>query len=217
MTTIVWPLALALTWALVLLLGCLLLGALRAQGVMEWRLEQLEATMPSRIGRSGLTPGRQAPDFTLKSVQGRDVSLHDYAGRQVLLVFVQAGCGPCQEIVPELNKLARQRRDSVVLAINRASPEDAQRWAAETHADFPVLIQEDLALSKRYEAFATPFAFLIDEIGLVAAKGIVSQPHHLGYVLTAAVRQPAHHDESPVDASLNGEHGPPVMSSAAAP
>ncbi len=104
----------------------------------------------------------------------------------MLLVFVQSGCGPCHDIVPELNKLVRQRRDLLVVAVNHARPEDAARWAAEAHAEFPVLVQEDLAVSKRYEAFATPFAFLIDERGVIAAKGIVSQRHHLGYLLSAA-------------------------------
>ena len=85
-----------LLWALALFLGFLLLGALRAQGLLEWRLEQLEATMPSRIGRNGLAPGRKAPEFTLPGIDGGSVSLYDFAGRQVLLIFVQSGCGPCQ-------------------------------------------------------------------------------------------------------------------------
>ncbi len=187
--TVFWLVSSALLWALVLLLGFLLLGALRAQGLLVWRLDQLEATMPSRIGRSGLAPGRKAPDFSLAGIDGAKVSLDDFAGRRVLLVFVQSGCGPCHEIVPELNKLVRKRCDLAVLAINHSRPEDAARWADETRVEFPVLIQEDLRVSKRYEALATPFAFFIDERSQIIAKGIVSQRHHLGYVLSSVMPQ----------------------------
>src|SRR5437764_8389333 len=92
-------------WALGLFLGFLLLGTLRILGLSRWRLEQLEATTPSRLGRNGLKPGKKAPDFTLPSVTGAEVALSGLAGRKVLLVFVQPGCGPCRLITPELNRL----------------------------------------------------------------------------------------------------------------
>jgi putative spermidine/putrescine transport system permease protein len=61
-------------------------------GLLRWRLEQLEATTPSRTGRGGLKPGKKAPDFTLPCVAGGEVSLHDFAGRRVFLVFTMSGC-----------------------------------------------------------------------------------------------------------------------------
>src|SRR5437764_13617586 len=92
-------------WALGLFLGFLLLGTLRGLGLLRWRLEQLEATTPNRLGRSGLKPGKKAPDFTLRSMTGAEVSLHDFAGRRILLVFTQAGCGPCARILHELSRV----------------------------------------------------------------------------------------------------------------
>jgi hypothetical protein len=50
-------------WVVVLFLGFLLLGVLRAVALLRWRVAQLEATTPSRLGRSGLRPGKKAPDF----------------------------------------------------------------------------------------------------------------------------------------------------------
>jgi methylamine dehydrogenase accessory protein MauD len=190
--------ALVLLWVLVLVQGFLLLGLLRNVGLLTWRLEQLEATTPSRLGRSGLKPGKQAPDFTLARVPDGEVSLRDFAGRKVLLVFVQTRCGPCHDIMPELNKLARQNRELQIVAVNHSTPEEARQWTDETEAHFPVLIQEDWAVSKRYEVFATPFGFLIDERGFVAAKGIITQRHHLGYLLSSvAPPAPSSSDEDP--------------------
>jgi methylamine dehydrogenase accessory protein MauD len=172
---------------LVLLLAFLFLGVLRSSGMLSWRLAQLEATTPSRIGRSGLKPGRMAPGFMLPSVAGGQAALADFAGRKVLLVFVQSGCGPCHDIAPELNRLATRNKDIQVLVVNNSEPDQARRFALEVKAQFPLLVQEKWSLSKRYEVFATPFAFLIDEQGLVAAKGIVTSKEHLGYLFSSAI------------------------------
>jgi hypothetical protein len=62
-------------WVVVLFLGFLLLGALRAVARLRWRVAQLEATTRCRLGRSGLRLGKNAPDFTLPAISGRDVAL----------------------------------------------------------------------------------------------------------------------------------------------
>jgi hypothetical protein len=41
----------------------------------------------------------------------------------------------------------------------------------------------DGGVSRRYQVFATPFAFLIDERGVIRSKGIVNNGQHIGYVL----------------------------------
>jgi methylamine dehydrogenase accessory protein MauD len=174
--------AVAAAWGVVVFLGFLLLGALRSVALLSWRLDHLEATMPKRIGRDGLKVGHRAPDFTLPAAAGQAVSLHDFAGRKVLLVFVQAGCSPCRAIVPELSRLAG-RDDVQVLVVNNGDHEATRQWAAEVRVCFPVLMQEGIDLSRRYQVFATPFAFLIDENGVIASKGLINTKRHLGFVL----------------------------------
>ena len=46
-------------WLAVLLLGFLLLGALRALGILKWQLEQLQATTPSRLGATACAWARK--------------------------------------------------------------------------------------------------------------------------------------------------------------
>lgn len=181
MTTVLL-IAIAVLCLAVLFLSFLLLGTLQALGLHGWRLEQLEATTPRRVGRDGLKPGRRAPDFTLPSVEGMEVALHDFIGHRVLLVFTQSGCSPCQKIVPELNRLGRSGACQVVV-VNNGDAETTRRWNAEVGARFPVLAQDHFSVSKRYQVFATPFAFLIDEKGVIASKGIINSRHHIRYVL----------------------------------
>jgi methylamine dehydrogenase accessory protein MauD len=180
-----WLLSYVALWLVVLFLGFLLLGALRALGLLRWRLEQLEATTPSRTGRGGLKPGKKAPDFTLPCVSGGEVSLHDFAGRRVFLAFTMSGCKPCHPIIPELNKL--QRRGAVqVLVVNNGDFEATRQWADGAGVCFPVLAQQQFSVSKRYEMYATPFAFLIDERGVIASRGLINNGQHIDFVLTGA-------------------------------
>lgn len=189
----------------VLGLAFLVLGSLRALGLVNWRLDQLEMTRPSRIGRDGVKPGKKAPDFTLPSVAHGDVALHDFAGRTVLLVFTQSGCGPCHGIAPELNRL-HDKGEHQILVVNNGDPQSTREWATETKARFPVLAQEKFDVAKRYETFATPFAFLIDEQGVVRSKGIAGTRQYLGYVLSGAGQHKNHDDaESDHDKPHRGE------------
>jgi methylamine dehydrogenase accessory protein MauD len=180
-----WFTSYVLLWVAVLFLGFMLLGTVRALGLLSWRLEQLEAITPKHLGRGGLKPGKKAPDFTLPSTQGPEVSLHDFAGRKVLLVFMQPGCNPCRRIAPELNRL-HVGGEVQVLAVNNGDLERASKWVEETQVRFPLAVQDRLSLSKRYEVFATPFAFLILESGVIASSGIVNNKQHLGFVLSGA-------------------------------
>jgi peroxiredoxin len=100
----------------------------------------------------------------------------------VLLVFTQTGCSPCKAVVPELNRL--ERGDTQVLVVNNGDPELTRKWSTEVSARFPVLAQDKFSISKKYEVFATPFAFLIDAKGVIVSKGIINNRQHIRYVLS---------------------------------
>jgi methylamine dehydrogenase accessory protein MauD len=172
----------------------LVLGALRVLGVMGWKLEQIEVISPRRIGRDGLPLGRNAPDFTLPGAVNGSVSLLDFAGRKRLIVFTQSGCRPCHDIIPELNRVQDQGRYQV-LVVNNASADETRAWAADVKACFPVLTQDKWEISKQYEVFATPFAFVIDENGVVASKGLVGTRKYLDFVLNGVGRRGTHRAE----------------------
>jgi methylamine dehydrogenase accessory protein MauD len=172
-----------LLWVAVLFLAFLLLGTLRGFGVLGWKLEQMQAITPRRIGREGLILGSKAPDFTLPG-PSKEVSLHDYAGRKVLLVFTQNGCGPCNGILPDL-KRTHEKAEAQVLVVNEGEPGEKADNA------FPVLKQEGWSVSKRYSVLATPFAFFIDEQGMIRGKGVINSRQQIHYVLSG-VKVSAH-------------------------
>jgi peroxiredoxin len=126
----------------------------------------------SRIERQGIPVGSRAPRFELPDLRGQRVSLDDYRGRRVLVVFSDPDCGPCDAVAPDLARLYREQRDNglEVVMISRGEPEENRRKAAEHRIEFPVVIQAGWRLSKQYGIFATPVAFLVDERGVVARE-----------------------------------------------
>ena len=86
----------------------LILARQLVAGTERKRLPGERALAESRIEREGLKAGTPAPGFRLRDLNGRTVSLGDYRGRKVLLVFTDPHCGPCDQIAPELARMHRQ-------------------------------------------------------------------------------------------------------------
>ena len=186
--TIPWLISYVLLWAIVLGISFFLLGTLRSLGLLQWKFDEMAAIRPVRKGREGLAPGQPAPDFTLPGVENGDVSLHDFAGHELLLVFTQSGCGPCHRIAPELNRL-QENEQHQILVVNNGEHNETQAWADEVQAAFPIVSQNEWEISKKYQVFATPYAFVIDEQGMIAAKGMASTPQYIHYIFDAAKKR----------------------------
>jgi peroxiredoxin len=123
----------------------------------------------SRINRNGLPPGTPAPAFTLPRLDGGELSLSDYAGRYVLLVFSDPDCGPCNMLAPRLEKLSKNTPSVKVLMVSRGEADRNRHKVEEFGLTFPVVLQDQWKLSREYAKFATPIGYLIDGEGRIAA------------------------------------------------
>jgi peroxiredoxin len=128
------------------------------------------ALAESRIERSGIPAGSRAPSFRLPDLQGREISLDDYSGRRVLIVFSDPTCGPCDAVSCDLARFEREHRANGldVLMVSRGPVDENRRKACEQGIEFPVVVQPGWNVSKQYGIFATPVAFLVDERGVIA-------------------------------------------------
>ena len=122
----------------------------------------------SQIRRDGLPAGDIAPDFTLPRIDGGELSLAECRGRKTLVVFSDPHCGPCNELAPELDRLARETPDVRVVMVSRGDAEENRAKAAEHGLTFPIVLQKQWEISRDYGMFATPVAYLIDERGIIA-------------------------------------------------
>src|SRR3989442_14458380 len=127
------------------------------------RLPGSKPLRQSRIERDGLKPGTVAPDFTMPDINGRSISLEQYRGRRVVLVFSDPHCGPCSQLAPYLARMYRRRgaTGTEIIRVSRGEIEENRRKAEADGFEFPVVVQDRWKLSRKYGIFATPVAFLI--------------------------------------------------------
>ena len=123
----------------------------------------------SRLNRSGLKAGTPAPDFRLPRVGEGELSLSDFRGERVLLVFSDPDCGPCDELAPQLQAIHLQRPELQVLVVSRRDVEANRAKATALGLTFPIVLQKQWEVSLQYAMFATPVGYLIDEQGILAS------------------------------------------------
>jgi peroxiredoxin len=136
------------------------------------RLAEKGPPLENQIVRDGLRAGMPAPGFQLPDLYGRAVSLEDYRGRQVFLVFTDPHSDSCDQLAPHLVQFDLQHRDNGLALIMVAGGEDEEnRRKVERYGfEFPVVLQEGWNLSKEYGVSATPVAVFIGEDGVIARE-----------------------------------------------
>src|SRR4051812_12231804 len=90
---------------------------------LEQAVDALDPLKKSRLVRDGLKAGTVAPDFQLPRVGGSELSLAQYTGRRVLLVFSDPACGPCNELAPKLQQLHARGAACSIVMVSRGEVE----------------------------------------------------------------------------------------------
>ncbi len=109
-----------------------------------------------------------APDFTLKSMSGKNLKLSEQAGNVILLNFWASWCGPCRKEMPLLNELHKkyQPLGFTVLGLNvEQDTKLAKQFIDSRPVDFPILYDPANEVSSLYEVVAMPTTVLIDRNG----------------------------------------------------
>ncbi len=114
-----------------------------------------------------------APDFTLKDLSGKSVTVSSFRGKSpVLLVFSATWCPYCRRQIPYLIDLRKkiQVQDLAIYTIDVAEPRDkVAAFVASKGINYPVLLDPTNKVADLYGASGIPFFVLIDRDGNVAA------------------------------------------------
>jgi methylamine dehydrogenase accessory protein MauD len=164
----IWLVSYIVLWVVVLALALLVFLLYRQLGIMY--LGSAEG-----VSRDGLPKGTPAPDFSLTDQYGHVQHLADYRGRPTLLVFGSPSCSPCRILFPQLEDWTRHHPEVGALWLNATTPEESLRFVSELGATVPVVpYTPESKLLDKYRARVTPFAFMLDESGVIRAKGLVN-------------------------------------------
>src|SRR5262249_4913835 len=104
----------------------------------------------------------------------------------VLLVFSSPTCGPCNTLAPQLEEFHRAHPEQEVIMISKGEPKENRAKVKEHALTFPVVLQQQWEISRRYAMFATPIAYLIDEQGIIARDVAVGVERIIDLMVSAA-------------------------------
>lgn len=123
----------------------------------------------------GYPPDTKPPEFRSRTLEGETVALAGLRGRVVLLNFWASWCLECRPEMPMFEQLHREfaRRGLTVLGINvREGSEAVRRYARELSLTFPLVLDLDGEIGKRYGVIGMPTTFLIGRDGRAVALAV---------------------------------------------
>jgi thiol-disulfide isomerase/thioredoxin len=114
-------------------------------------------------------------NFSMKDVDGNQVSLEAYKGKVVLLNFWATWCGPCKAEIPGFVRLQDKYRDKGLVIVGYSvddTAEKAKAYAAEYKMNYPILLGEGREdVQDAYgPIWGIPASFLISKDGKVCRK-----------------------------------------------
>jgi len=120
-------------------------------------------------------PGKPAPAFTLKTLEGDTARLAEYLGHPVLINFWATWCKPCRGEMPLLIAAYRAHEEEglAILAIDLTDQErslkDVRKFQAEFQMPFPVLLDEKGKTRRLYALRGVPTSVFVGSNGVVRA------------------------------------------------
>ena len=122
--------------------------------------------------------GSIAPDFAVVNAEGKEVTLHEYLGKPIVLNFWASWCSPCKSEMPDFEAAYRKYGGEIEFLIvnmtdgSRETVSTAQAYIASQGYTFPVYFDTEMEAAIAYGVNSLPTSYFIDANGCVVAYAI---------------------------------------------
>jgi len=116
----------------------------------------------------------KAPNFQLKDLSGKSVSLSDFAGKMVILDFWATWCPPCRAEMPDFIKLYNEFRQRGLVIVGIAADQGGQQvveqFVKENQVNYPILMYDMKVISDYGGISGIPTTFIINKKGEIVSQ-----------------------------------------------
>jgi thiol-disulfide isomerase/thioredoxin len=116
-----------------------------------------------------------APAFSVRDLDGRELTSASLRGKVVILNFWATWCGPCRAEIPDLVALQEKYRDQIVvvgISEDETGPDIVRQFAARYNVNYPIVMKTP-ELAKGFPGIsALPTSFILDRDSRIVQKHV---------------------------------------------
>ncbi len=183
-----------------LLIGAAIEQAAATLAFHQWRLKAAADPLEAKEGgdgsgegmegRDAALVGKPAPDIELDLLDGKKFRLSEHKGQIVVLDFWASWCGPCLQVMPQIDKVTHEFADQGVklFAINlEETPDKVKATLERLKLTTTVALDSNGRVAEKYGATSIPQTVIVDRNGKVARLFVGGGPR-FGDQLRAALQ-----------------------------
>jgi methylamine dehydrogenase accessory protein MauD len=172
---------LVLLWVVVICLSVAVLALARQVGVLHERV----APAGALISGSGPGVGEQSPRIEVHALAGNAITVGGTlaTGKALLMLFVSQTCPICKKLIPIALDFARSERLDVLFVGDADLAEQKKLISQFGIAENRFINGPEIGVTYRIDKL--PYAVLLDDLGVIAAKGLVNSREHFESLIIA--------------------------------
>lgn len=166
---------------IVIVLTIMVFAMTRQIGILFERISPIGAM----INDSGPEVGAASPSFDLTSLNGGDVKIGYKGDKSTLVFFLSPTCPICNKLLPAIKSIHSSESSwlNIVLASDGDAPKHMDFIQKHAITNFPYVLSQPLGTT--YRVSRLPFAVLLNNEGVVLAKGLVNTREQLDSLFNA--------------------------------
>lgn len=129
----------------------------------------------SDLKESLLKNGDKVPEFTVTTLDGKEISIKDLKGKVVLINFFATWCGPCMKELPEVQKQLWPKfknENFAMVSIGREHTKDElEKWNQKKAFTFPIAPDPKREVYSKFASQYIPRNFIVDKTGKIIWQG----------------------------------------------
>ena len=149
----------------VLLAGSVILSAVLC---VSFLIASSRAAAPTLVGK-------EAPDFVLKALDGRNLRMSEFRGQVVLVNFWARWAGDSRQEMPALDRINTTYNRAGLVVLGVSVDEDlarAREFAGAMKVSYPVLFDTGSSIGRDYLLEKMPMTILVDREGVVRYSNV---------------------------------------------
>ena len=119
--------------------------------------------------------GKEAPDFVLKAMDGRNLRMSEFRGQVVLVNFWARWAGDSRQEMPALDRINTTYSRAGLVVLGVSVDEDlnrAREFAGAMKVSYPVMFDTGSSIGRDYLLEKMPMTILVDRSGVVRYSAV---------------------------------------------